>query len=107
MVMEGHLVRFVEELNTQLLIATIDLIEAIKELIRIFKSCKLVVCRIRDSHQANIQQSTAYFATPESVCDPSWYEDKRATNHVAADLANLSMNSEYRGADRLAVGNEQ
>ncbi|KAL5756208.1 hypothetical protein ACOSQ2_020954 [Xanthoceras sorbifolium] len=57
--------------------------------------------------QANLLQSTAYYATPETVRDQSWYADSRATNHVTSDLGNLSVQAEYRGNDRLVVCNGQ
>ena len=49
--------------------------------------------------------SSAYFATPESVMDQAWYVDSGATNHVTANLNNLSVRSEYKGNDKLYVGN--
>ena len=58
-------------------------------------------------HQANLHQSTAYYAMPETVWDSARYADSGATNHVTSDLANLSIHSEYQGPDRLAVGNGQ
>ena len=58
-------------------------------------------------HQANYHQSTAYYATPETVGDPAWYADSGATNHVTPQLSNLSIHSDYQGYDKLAVGNGQ
>ncbi|KAL5794017.1 hypothetical protein ACOSP7_002611 [Xanthoceras sorbifolium] len=55
--------------------------------------------------QANYHQtSSAYFASSESVNDASWYVDSRATNHVTANLKNLAVSTEYRGKDKLIVG---
>ncbi|KAL5763417.1 hypothetical protein ACOSP7_019681 [Xanthoceras sorbifolium] len=51
------------------------------------------------------QNSAAYFATPNSVQDQSWYLDSGVTNHITSDLSNLSLKSEYRGNDHLTVGN--
>ncbi|KAL5788216.1 hypothetical protein ACOSP7_005165 [Xanthoceras sorbifolium] len=56
-------------------------------------------------NQANLIQSTAYFATAETVYDSAWYADSGATNHVTSDLNNLTMPTEYQGRDRFAVGN--
>ncbi|KAL5855465.1 hypothetical protein ACOSQ4_005267 [Xanthoceras sorbifolium] len=56
---------------------------------------------------ANLIQSTAYFATAETIYDSAWYADSGATNHVTSDLNNLTMPAEYQGRDRLAVGNGQ
>ncbi|KAL5804238.1 hypothetical protein ACOSQ3_031038 [Xanthoceras sorbifolium] len=57
--------------------------------------------------QAYYTQNTAYYASLESVQDQSWYMDSGATNHVTSDLGNLSLKSEYRGDNRLTVGNGQ
>ncbi|KAF8407394.1 hypothetical protein HHK36_006525 [Tetracentron sinense] len=35
----------------------------------------------------------------------TWYTDTRATNHVTADLSNLSLHSEYDGPDSVAIAN--
>ncbi|KAL5856782.1 hypothetical protein ACOSQ3_004240 [Xanthoceras sorbifolium] len=51
------------------------------------------------------QQFQAFYATPETVADQSWYVDSGATNHITADMNNLSMRSEYRGKEKLIVGN--
>ncbi|KAL5855319.1 hypothetical protein ACOSQ4_005121 [Xanthoceras sorbifolium] len=56
---------------------------------------------------ANVHQSTAYYATPEVVNDTFWYADSGATNYVTSDLSNLSIQSEYKGGEKLAVGNGQ
>ncbi|KAL5836916.1 hypothetical protein ACOSQ3_014085 [Xanthoceras sorbifolium] len=42
-------------------------------------------------NQANVMQSTTYYATPESVCDQSWYADSGAINHVTSYLSNLFL----------------
>ncbi|KAL5854653.1 hypothetical protein ACOSQ4_004455 [Xanthoceras sorbifolium] len=44
-------------------------------------------------------QQTAYYASPESVNDQAWYVDSGATNHVTADLNNLSLKQQYRGQE--------
>ncbi|KAL5834541.1 hypothetical protein ACOSQ4_014038 [Xanthoceras sorbifolium] len=51
--------------------------------------------------------SSAYFASPDSVQDPAWYMDSGATNHVTSSLGNLSIQSYYNGNERLTVGNGQ
>ncbi|KAL5851272.1 hypothetical protein ACOSQ3_006390 [Xanthoceras sorbifolium] len=53
------------------------------------------------------QNLNALMAAPSTVADPSWYVDSGATNHITPDFSNLSINNEYKGADRLAVGNGQ
>ncbi|CAM8968933.1 unnamed protein product [Rhodiola kirilowii] len=42
--------------------------------------------------------------SPSTLTDP-WIVDSGATNHVAADLGNMSIRSEYTGNDNLVVGN--
>ncbi|KAF8394586.1 hypothetical protein HHK36_020800 [Tetracentron sinense] len=37
--------------------------------------------------------------------DSTWFTDTGATNHVTADLNNLSLHSDYEGSDNLTVGN--
>ena len=41
-----------------------------------------------------------------SPIDPNWYVDSGVTHHLAADIANLVVHSEYQGPDRVCVGNE-
>ncbi|KAJ8645920.1 hypothetical protein MRB53_007668 [Persea americana] len=33
--------------------------------------------------------------------DPAWYLDSGVTNHITADLGNLSLHSEYQGNDQV------
>ncbi|KAL5825813.1 hypothetical protein ACOSQ3_021876 [Xanthoceras sorbifolium] len=40
-----------------------------------------------------------------SHTDSNWYIDSGATNHVTLDIGNLSLKSDYKGKDHLAVGN--
>ncbi|KAL5751167.1 hypothetical protein ACOSP7_025770 [Xanthoceras sorbifolium] len=49
--------------------------------------------------------NAAYIASPSTVAGPTWYIDSGATNHITADLNNLSVKNEYKGNERLAVGN--
>ncbi|KAL5755822.1 hypothetical protein ACOSQ2_020568 [Xanthoceras sorbifolium] len=49
--------------------------------------------------------NAAYIASPSTVADPAWYIDSGANNHITADLNNLSVKNEYKGNERLAVGN--
>ncbi|GFP98119.1 hypothetical protein PHJA_001956000 [Phtheirospermum japonicum] len=44
--------------------------------------------------------------SPSTLTDP-WVVDSGATNHVAANLGNMSIQSEYTGTDNLVVGNGQ
>ncbi|KAL5842030.1 hypothetical protein ACOSQ3_012633 [Xanthoceras sorbifolium] len=57
-------------------------------------------------YQGNVTHTnTALIASPSTVADPAWYIDSGATNHITADLNNLSLKNEYRGNEKLAVGN--
>lgn len=47
----------------------------------------------------------AFFASPSSIVDPSWYLDSGANHHVTNQLENLSLQSDYSGEDKLTVGN--
>ncbi|KAL5766826.1 hypothetical protein ACOSP7_017443 [Xanthoceras sorbifolium] len=49
--------------------------------------------------------NAACIASPSTVADPAWYIDSGATNHITADLNNLSLKNEYKGNEKLAVGN--
>ena len=50
--------------------------------------------------------STSFFlASPESVLDTSWYVDSGATNHIIADMKNLCLTADYKGKQKLMVGN--
>ncbi|KAL5843241.1 hypothetical protein ACOSQ4_009199 [Xanthoceras sorbifolium] len=49
--------------------------------------------------------NAAYIASPSTVADPAWYIDSGATNHITANLNNLSVKNEYKGNERLVVGN--
>ncbi|GFP91838.1 retrovirus-related pol polyprotein from transposon tnt 1-94, partial [Phtheirospermum japonicum] len=55
-----------------------------------------------NSKQAHIVSGNS----PSTLTDP-WVMDSGATNHVAADLGNMSIQSEYTGTDNLVVGNGQ
>ena len=47
----------------------------------------------------------AYVASPATVNDPSWYVDSGATDHVTADLNNFSLRADYKGKEKLTIGN--
>ncbi|KAL9451396.1 hypothetical protein AB3S75_013041 [Citrus x aurantiifolia] len=51
------------------------------------------------------EQRGAYVATAEGQSSGAWYLDSGATNHVTNTLGNISINSEYQGKNKLAVGN--
>ena len=38
--------------------------------------------------------------------ESSWFLDSGATNHVSAELNNLSSRSDYKGKEKLVVGND-
>lgn len=37
------------------------------------------------------------------MCDPNWYADSGATNHVTADYNNIQNPVEYGGNERVTV----
>ena len=55
------------------------------------------------SQRINTNSATAYIANPEIVMDPS-YTDSEATNHVTAELDNLTLNADYKGKGKLVIG---
>ncbi|TXG59508.1 hypothetical protein EZV62_014081 [Acer yangbiense] len=55
--------------------------------------------------QVHSNSLNAITVSSSSVADPNWYIDNGATNHITPDFNNLSINSEYRGTERLVVGN--
>ncbi|KAL5736516.1 hypothetical protein ACOSQ2_031304 [Xanthoceras sorbifolium] len=64
----------------------------------------ILISNFKALHLFQISKQTAYYASPESVNDQAWYVDSGATNHVTADLNNLSLKQEYRGNDKLVIG---
>ncbi|PON63538.1 hypothetical protein PanWU01x14_130120, partial [Parasponia andersonii] len=60
------------------------------------------------AHTSQLSGSTshaAFVASPTTVNDPSWYIDSGATDHIASDLANLTILSDYKGKEKVTVGN--
>ncbi|KAL5805601.1 hypothetical protein ACOSQ4_028334 [Xanthoceras sorbifolium] len=58
------------------------------------------------AHQAQMQQSNVGgYTSAASQNDSNWYIDSGATNHVTPDVGNLTLKSDYRGKEHLAVGN--
>lgn len=55
-------------------------------------------------HPRPLSQPQAMVATAESMCDPSWYVDSRATNHLSFDDSCLSEKSAYTGSEQIYVG---
>jgi histone deacetylase 1/2 len=50
--------------------------------------------------------SQAYYASSDqNYGDSAWYMDSGASNHVTSDMCNLSIQEDYKGSDRLSVGN--
>ncbi|OMO79651.1 hypothetical protein CCACVL1_13538 [Corchorus capsularis] len=50
--------------------------------------------------------SSALMASSSTVTqDDDWYPNSGASNHLTADLSNMSIHSEYQGHDRVKVGN--
>ena len=59
------------------------------------------------SHQGQSggHSGQAYLASSDTVADQAWYMDSGATNHVTTDAQNLSTKVDYKGKDKLTVGN--
>lgn len=53
----------------------------------------------------NRREPIGAYVVSESSNQNAWYLDSEATNHVTNNLRNLSINSEFKGDDRLTVGN--
>lgn len=51
------------------------------------------------------QAHVAQHYSPSTVFDPNWYLDSGATDHVSPDLQKLNVADEYKGDDKLQVGN--
>lgn len=51
--------------------------------------------------QIHLTQSNS----PSTLVDPSWYVDSGATDHVSPDMQRLNIAEDYRGTDKLQVGN--
>ncbi|PON52187.1 hypothetical protein TorRG33x02_309150 [Trema orientale] len=49
--------------------------------------------------------STTYIASPQIVTDLSWYIDSGATNLITSDLSNLTLQNDYKGKEKIIVGN--
>ena len=45
------------------------------------------------------------FSAPDQANDDAWYPDSGSTNHVTNDLNNLNLACEYRGNNRVQIGN--
>lgn len=50
---------------------------------------------------------TCQIASPLTLTDQSWYLDSRATDHIVADGDSLVEQVEYKGSNKLMVGNGQ
>ncbi|PON63369.1 hypothetical protein TorRG33x02_276610 [Trema orientale] len=46
-----------------------------------------------------------YVASSTTVNDPSWYIESGATDHITSDLANQTVSSDYKGKEKIQVGN--
>ncbi|GAA0151098.1 hypothetical protein LIER_09890 [Lithospermum erythrorhizon] len=66
-----------------------------------------VRCFQRFTQPSNNESSpkNALIATPSTIQDSSWYVDSGATNHITADLQNMSLYNDYSGSDKITVGN--
>ncbi|KAL4563173.1 hypothetical protein LXL04_027209 [Taraxacum kok-saghyz] len=51
------------------------------------------------------QANVAQYHSPSTVIDPAWYIDTGATDHVSPDIQKLNIAEDYKGDDKLQVGN--
>ena len=52
-------------------------------------------------------QHLAYIISPKTVMASNWYMDSSATNHITTSLNNLTIKENYRGKEKLTIGNGQ
>lgn len=66
-----------------------------------------ITCRRRFdvSYQGVNSLPSAFIAAQSPIHHSNWYPDSGATNHLTADLNNLSLPSSYNGTEQIAVGN--
>ncbi|PON53451.1 hypothetical protein PanWU01x14_201710 [Parasponia andersonii] len=48
---------------------------------------------------------SAYVASSTTINDPSLYIDSGAIDHITSDLTNLALSLDYKGEDKIPVGN--
>lgn len=64
--------------------------------------------RMDFSYQGSPPSQLAAMTTSFSPeADQTWYADSGATSHMTNDLQNLSIHSNYKGKEKVAVGNGQ
>lgn len=56
-------------------------------------------------HSPEKGKYNAFIASPNTVCDPYWYFDSGASNHVTHDFERFQDISEHDGKNTLMVGN--
>ncbi|GAA0163393.1 hypothetical protein LIER_19274 [Lithospermum erythrorhizon] len=56
------------------------------------------------SSESTAPKST-FIATSSTIGDPSWYLNSGTSNHLTADLQNLSLHNKYNESDQITVGN--
>lgn len=57
------------------------------------------------SSHGNTANIASFLTAPENTDLDSWYADSGASNHITADVGNLSQKSEYNGKENVVVGN--
>lgn len=63
-------------------------------------------CWFRYKPSTNVQKpQAAYIAFPEASYGNQWVTDTGATNHLTADMSNLTIPHEYSGTEQVYVGN--
>jgi len=54
-----------------------------------------------DDLSPSVSPTTLLHSCENSLVDPNWYVDSRATHHLKADIGNLAVHSEYQTPDRV------
>ncbi|KAF7831781.1 serine/threonine-protein phosphatase 7 long form-like protein [Senna tora] len=55
--------------------------------------------------QSAIAPVEALLATPETLCDDSWFADSGASNHLTNNLSNLQVKQSYDGGEQVHIAN--
>lgn len=62
--------------------------------------------RMNTAYEGKIPtKKLAAMAASPSQANSTWYTDSGASNHITTDMANLAIQEEYNGSDKVAVGN--
>lgn len=60
---------------------------------------------LKENASSSSSSVSAYVVAPSSLADGNWYLDSGASHHLASDISNLHIHSQYEGPDQICVGN--